>query len=389
MLDLLQELVPGEGVRWNLRPPRSRQVIQLRCLPNIVRQDHEVPVSALPELGDGRVRHRLIAHVVFVLADVTEDGTALVRAEACCGMYDAVLPRDLGLQGALALFAPFPQAPPGRAEGPEGERLGGGPPSALQLLDIIHQPGKLRRPFGLLVADLLHPVMKASRFGREKFTLIQQGAELELLGMLADQAVPDFQRIELVLLGAGDEAVRFTAEGGTALVPEGQGPALDKADVVVHKETEVEFPVAPRIQLPPVAVPGGVRNVEHYLPVAGYDGGAVDSGGGRRDPAGWLAAASFCPDDGVAGQHRKSAAAHFQSDRPAGTHSLGGLSPAGFAALMWAPSLAAVLVPLVFIGIVFRRDLRKGYSRIPVGRIRPDAETGSSTAVTDRGPAMC
>jgi arsenical pump membrane protein len=65
-------------------------------------------------------------------------------------------------------------------------------------------------------------------------------------------------------------------------------------------------------------------------------------------------------------------------------HSLGGISPGGFAALMWAPALAAVLVPLVFIGIVFRRDLRKRYSRIPVGRIRPDAETGSSTAATDR-----
>ncbi|WP_320536335.1 SLC13 family permease [Pseudarthrobacter sp. IC2-21] len=66
-------------------------------------------------------------------------------------------------------------------------------------------------------------------------------------------------------------------------------------------------------------------------------------------------------------------------------HSLGGISPAGFAALMWAPSLAAVLVPLVFIALVFRRDLSKRYSRIPVGRVRPAAETGSSTAVsTDR-----
>jgi Na+/H+ antiporter NhaD/arsenite permease-like protein len=63
-------------------------------------------------------------------------------------------------------------------------------------------------------------------------------------------------------------------------------------------------------------------------------------------------------------------------------HSLGGISPAGFAALMWAPSLAAVLVPLVFIGLVFRRDLSKRYSRIPVGRVRPDAETGSSTAAS-------
>jgi Na+/H+ antiporter NhaD/arsenite permease-like protein len=66
-------------------------------------------------------------------------------------------------------------------------------------------------------------------------------------------------------------------------------------------------------------------------------------------------------------------------------HSLGGTSPAGFAALMWAPSLAVVLVPLVFVGLVFRRDLRKRYSRIPVGRVRPDAETGSpTTASTDR-----
>jgi Na+/H+ antiporter NhaD/arsenite permease-like protein len=63
-------------------------------------------------------------------------------------------------------------------------------------------------------------------------------------------------------------------------------------------------------------------------------------------------------------------------------HSLGGISPAGFAALMWAPSLAAVLVPLLFIALVFRRDLSKRYSRIPVGRVRPDAETGSSTAAS-------
>jgi Na+/H+ antiporter NhaD/arsenite permease-like protein len=66
-------------------------------------------------------------------------------------------------------------------------------------------------------------------------------------------------------------------------------------------------------------------------------------------------------------------------------HSMGGVSPAGFAALMWGPSLAAILVPLVVIGIVFRRDLRKRYSRIPVGRIRPDAETGrSTTTAADR-----
>ncbi|MDQ1058289.1 arsenical pump membrane protein [Arthrobacter globiformis] len=67
-------------------------------------------------------------------------------------------------------------------------------------------------------------------------------------------------------------------------------------------------------------------------------------------------------------------------------HSLNGISPAGFAALMWAPSLAAILVPVVFVGIVFRRDLRKRYSRIPVVRIRPDQEfgEGSMPATADR-----
>jgi Na+/H+ antiporter NhaD/arsenite permease-like protein len=64
-------------------------------------------------------------------------------------------------------------------------------------------------------------------------------------------------------------------------------------------------------------------------------------------------------------------------------HSLGGISPASFAALMWGPSLTAILVPLVFVGIVFRRSLRKRYSRIPVGRIRAD-QPGASAATTDR-----
>ncbi|MGO4584871.1 SLC13 family permease [Arthrobacter sp. 2RAF6] len=63
-------------------------------------------------------------------------------------------------------------------------------------------------------------------------------------------------------------------------------------------------------------------------------------------------------------------------------HSLGGITPGGFAGLMWAPSLAAVVVPLLFIAIVFRRDLRNRYSRIPVGRIRPD-----QPAAADSRPA--
>lgn len=42
-------------------------------------------------------------------------------------------------------------------------------------------------------------------------------------------------------------------------------------------------------------------------------------------------------------------------------HNLGGITPAQFAQLMWAPSLAAILVPLAFIALVFRRELRKSY----------------------------
>ncbi|MGM7776910.1 SLC13 family permease [Arthrobacter sp. KNU-44] len=60
-------------------------------------------------------------------------------------------------------------------------------------------------------------------------------------------------------------------------------------------------------------------------------------------------------------------------------HSLGGITPGGFAGLMWAPSLAAVVVPLLFIAIVFRRDLRNRYSRIPVGRIRSDQPAGGES----------
>jgi len=43
-------------------------------------------------------------------------------------------------------------------------------------------------------------------------------------------------------------------------------------------------------------------------------------------------------------------------------HSLGGISPAEFAKLMWAPSLAAIVVPLAFVAVVFRRELRKSYA---------------------------
>ncbi|WP_332603297.1 SLC13 family permease [Arthrobacter sp. S2(2024)] len=71
-------------------------------------------------------------------------------------------------------------------------------------------------------------------------------------------------------------------------------------------------------------------------------------------------------------------------------HSLGGITPGGFAGLMWAPSLAAVVVPLLFIAVVFRRDLRNRYSRIPVGRIRPDQPAGADSRPTaDRVLLAC
>ncbi|WP_024817217.1 SLC13 family permease [Arthrobacter sp. 31Y] len=61
-------------------------------------------------------------------------------------------------------------------------------------------------------------------------------------------------------------------------------------------------------------------------------------------------------------------------------HNLGGISPAQFAQLMWAPSLAAVLVPLAFIAIVFRRELLKTYA---LDSARP-AQSASSTAAADK-----
>ncbi len=61
-------------------------------------------------------------------------------------------------------------------------------------------------------------------------------------------------------------------------------------------------------------------------------------------------------------------------------HNLGGISPAQFAQLMWAPSLAAVLVPLAFIAVVFRRELRKTYA---LDSARP-SKSPSATAGPDK-----
>lgn len=56
-------------------------------------------------------------------------------------------------------------------------------------------------------------------------------------------------------------------------------------------------------------------------------------------------------------------------------HNLDGISPAGFATLMWAPSLAAIIIPLAFIAVVFRRDLQRTYAPGPKKVIDPGSRT--------------
>ncbi|KRE79582.1 arsenic transporter [Arthrobacter sp. Soil763] len=47
-----------------------------------------------------------------------------------------------------------------------------------------------------------------------------------------------------------------------------------------------------------------------------------------------------------------------------------GLSPAAFAALVWAPALAGILLPLVLLWLAFRKDLRGRYGPQPMHRVR-------------------
>lgn len=54
-------------------------------------------------------------------------------------------------------------------------------------------------------------------------------------------------------------------------------------------------------------------------------------------------------------------------------HALGGISPVAFAALVWAPALAAILVPLVVLAVVYRRAL--------FGRYQPEQEAAASDRV--------
>src|SRR6478735_10884473 len=46
------------------------------------------------------------------------------------------------------------------------------------------------------------------------------------------------------------------------------------------------------------------------------------------------------------------------------------LSPAAFAALVWAPALVGILVPLVLLWLAFRKDLRGQYGPQPVHKVR-------------------
>jgi Na+/H+ antiporter NhaD/arsenite permease-like protein len=46
-------------------------------------------------------------------------------------------------------------------------------------------------------------------------------------------------------------------------------------------------------------------------------------------------------------------------------HALGGISPAAFVALMWAPAVAAILVPVAVLFVVHRRELATRYAAQP------------------------
>ncbi|WP_445153626.1 SLC13 family permease [Arthrobacter sp. Hor0625] len=59
-----------------------------------------------------------------------------------------------------------------------------------------------------------------------------------------------------------------------------------------------------------------------------------------------------------------------------------GLSPAAFAALVWAPALAGILLPLVLLWLAFRKDLRGRYGPQPVHRVRDKVLLYASAGVT-------
>ncbi|QDY91762.1 arsenic transporter [Arthrobacter sp. UKPF54-2] len=58
-----------------------------------------------------------------------------------------------------------------------------------------------------------------------------------------------------------------------------------------------------------------------------------------------------------------------------------GLSPAGFAALVWAPALVGILLPLGLLWLAFRKDLRGSYGPQPAHRVRDRVLLYASAAV--------
>jgi len=51
-------------------------------------------------------------------------------------------------------------------------------------------------------------------------------------------------------------------------------------------------------------------------------------------------------------------------------HQLGGITPVEYAGLMALPALVAILIPLAFVALVFRRDLAQRFEQAPVERMR-------------------
>jgi Na+/H+ antiporter NhaD/arsenite permease-like protein len=62
-------------------------------------------------------------------------------------------------------------------------------------------------------------------------------------------------------------------------------------------------------------------------------------------------------------------------------HKLAGISPVAFAGLTAAPAAVAIIVPLLMVAIVFRKDLGKKYESVPM---QPTRAAGTSGAPTTR-----
>ena len=60
---------------------------------------------------------------------------------------------------------------------------------------------------------------------------------------------------------------------------------------------------------------------------------------------------------------------------------LGGITPVEFAALTAAPAVVAILIPVLMVALVFRKDLGKRYDSVPVQRMRPAGSTARTLAL--------